>query len=280
MKNKLNGKWVTEVFKDTALSFKLKNKLYSKKSKYQLIEIYQTEKHGNLMALDGCFMVSEKEEFVYHEMLTHIPLFTHPSPENVLIIGGGDGGTAREVLKHKTVKNVDFVEIDEEVYNVSKKYFKNLTKGLEADKRLKFLFGDGIKFVKETENKYDIVLVDSTDPSDISSGLFSFEFFQDVYNILKNDGIMVMQSESPFYDGKIVSIVQDKLKKIFKYVNLYLAFIPIYPSGCWSFSLASKKYDPRTIRNKKSKINNLKYYNFEIHKAAFSLPQFALDLTK
>jgi spermidine synthase len=280
MKNKLNGKWVTEVFKDTALSFKLKNKLYSKKSKYQLIEIYQTEKHGNLMALDGCFMVSEKEEFVYHEMLTHIPLFTHPSPENVLIIGGGDGGTAREVLKHKTVKNVDFVEIDEEVYNVSKKYFKNLTKGLEADKRLKFLFGDGIKFVKETENKYDIVLVDSTDPSDISGGLFSFEFFQDVYNILKKDGIMVMQSESPFYDGKIVSIVQDKLKKIFKYVNLYLAFIPIYPSGCWSFSLASKKYDPRIIRNKKSKINNLKYYNFEIHKAAFSLPQFALDLTK
>jgi len=280
MKNKLNGKWVTEVFKDTALSFKLKNKLYSKKSKYQLIEIYQTEKHGNLMALDGCFMVSEKEEFVYHEMLTHIPLFTHPFPENVLIIGGGDGGTAREVLKHKTVKNVDFVEIDEEVYNVSKKYFKNLTKGLEADKRLKFLFGDGIKFVKETENKYDIVLVDSTDPSDISGGLFSFEFFQDVYNILKNDGIMVMQSESPFYDGKIVSIVQDKLKKIFKYVNLYLAFIPIYPSGCWSFSLASKKYDPRTIRNKKSKINNLKYYNFEIHKAAFSLPQFAMDLTK
>jgi len=280
MKNKLNGKWVTEVFKDTALSFKLKNKLYSKKSKYQLIEIYQTEKHGNLMALDGCFMVSEKEEFVYHEMLTHIPLFTHPFPENVLIIGGGDGGTAREVLKHKTVKNVDFVEIDEEVYNVSKKYFKNLTKGLEADKRLKFLFGDGIKFVKETEDKYDIVLVDSTDPSDISGGLFSFEFFQDVYNILKNDGIMVMQSESPFYDGKIVSIVQDKLKKIFKYVNLYLAFIPIYPSGCWSFSLASKKYDPRTIRNKKSKINNLKYYNFEIHKAAFSLPQFAMDLTK
>ena len=280
MKNKLNGKWVTEVFKDTALSFKLKNKLYSKKSKYQLIEIYQTEKHGNLMALDGCFMVSEKEEFVYHEMLTHIPLFTHPSPENVLIIGGGDGGTAREVLKHKTVKNVDFVEIDEEVYNVSKKYFKNLTKGLEADKRLKFLFGDGIKFVKETENKYDIVLVDSTDPSDISGGLFSFEFFQNVYNILKKDGIMVMQSESPFYDGKIVSIVQDKLKKIFKYVNLYLAFIPIYPSGCWSFSLASKKYDPRIIRNKKSKINNLKYYNFEIHKAAFSLPQFALDLTK
>jgi len=280
MKNKLNGKWVTEVFKDTALSFKLKNKLYSKKSKYQLIEIYQTEKHGNLMALDGCFMVSEKEEFVYHEMLTHIPLFTHPSPENVLIIGGGDGGTAREVLKHKTVKNVDFVEIDEEVYNVSKKYFKNLTKGLEADKRLKFLFGDGIKFVKETENKYDIVLVDSTDPSDISGGLFSFEFFQDVYNILKKDGIMVMQSESPFYDGKIVSIVQDKLKKIFKYVNLYLAFIPIYPSGCWSFSLASKKYDPRIIRNKKSKIDNLKYYNFEIHKAAFSLPQFAMDLTK
>lgn len=280
MKNKLIGKWVTEVFKDTALSFKIKNKLYSKKSKYQLIEIYETEKHGNLMTLDGCYMVSEKEEFVYHEMLTHIPLFSHPCPENILVIGGGDGGTVREVLKHKTVKNVDFVEIDEEVYNVSKKFFKNLTNGLEKDKRLNFLFGDGIKFVKETKNKYDIVLVDSTDPSDISGGLFSFEFFQEVHNILKNDGIMVMQSESPFYDDKIVAIVQNKLKKIFKYTGLYLAFIPIYPSGCWSFSLASKKYDPRIIRNKKSKIHNLKYYNFEIHKSAFSLPQFILDLIR
>ncbi len=279
MKN-LNSNWVTEVFKDTALSFKIKEKLYSKKSKFQHIEIYETEKHGNLMSLDGCYMVTEKEEFVYHEMLVHIPLFSHPNPQNILVIGGGDGGTVREILKHQCVKSIDFVEIDEDVYKLSKIYFKNLTRGLANDKRVNFLFGDGIKFVKEKKNFYDVILVDSTDPSDISGGLFSTDFFKDVYKALKKDGIMVMQSESPFYDGEIISNVQQRLKKIFNKTYLYLAFIPIYPSGCWSFSCGSKKYSINKIRNKKSVIKGLKYYTHNLHKSILSLPQFVMDLMK
>lgn len=280
MKNLNNKDWATEIFKDTALSYKIKNKLYSKKSKFQHIEIYKTQGHGNLMVLDGCFMLTEKEEFVYHEMLVHIPLFAHPNPENILVIGGGDGGTVREVLKHKCVKSVDFVEIDEEVYNVSKIYFKTLTKGLEKDKRLHFLFGDGIKFVKGKNNNYDVILIDSTDPSDISGGLFSTEFFMDVHKALKKDGIMVMQSESPFYVSDVVSNVQKRLRKIFKNVSLYLAYIPVYPSGCWSFSCGSKKYSLDVIRNKKSVIKGLKYYNPDLHKSILALPQFVLDLIK
>ncbi len=277
---KMTGKWCTEVYRDTALSFKIKKKLYGKRSKYQMVEVWETEKHGNLMALDGCYMVSTEEEFVYHDMITHVPLFAHPNPENVLVIGGGDGGTVREVMRHKGVKNIDFVEIDDDVYTVSKKYFPALVKGLEQDKRVNFMFGDGIKYVKDSCDKYDVILVDGTDPSDIAGGLFSSEFFKDVHNALKKDGIMVMQSEDPFFDADIIKNVQDRLKKIFSKAGLYLAFIPIYPSGMWSFSWASKKHDLKEIKNKKSKIGKCKYYTPELHGAAFALPQFVQDRIK
>ncbi|MCE5299553.1 MAG: polyamine aminopropyltransferase [Spirochaetia bacterium] len=274
---KMTGKWCTETYRDTALSFKIKKKLYAKRSKFQMVEVYETEKHGNLMALDGCYMVSTAEEFVYHDMLTHIPMFAHPDPKDVLVIGGGDGGTVREVMRHKGVNSIDFVEIDGDVYTVSKKYFPALVKGLEQDKRVHFKFGDGIKFVKESKNKYDVILIDGTDPSDIAGGLFGTEFFKDVYNALKKDGVMCMQSEDPWYDTGIIKDVQTRLRKVFKQVHLYLAFIPIYPSGMWSFSCASKKYDPRVIRNKKSKIEKFRYYTPELHRAAFALPRFVKD---
>src|ERR1035437_9391297 len=135
---KMTGKWCTEVYRDTALSFKIKKKLYGKRSKYQMVEVYETEKHGNLMALDGCYMVSTAEEFVYHDMLAHVPLFTHPNPENILVIGGGDGGTVREVMKHKSVKSIDFEEIDDDVYWVCTKPFLGLVKGLEPTARVHF----------------------------------------------------------------------------------------------------------------------------------------------
>jgi spermidine synthase len=275
--NKMTGKWCTEAYRDTALSFKMKKKLYSKRSRFQMVEVYETESHGNLMALDGCYMVTTAEEFVYHDMLAHVPLFTHPDPKNVLVIGGGDGGTVREVMKHRGVLSIDFVEIDPDVYKVSKKYFPALVAGLDDDRRVHFLFGDGIKFVKESKNKYDIILVDGTDPSDIAGGLFATDFFRDVRGALRPGGIMAMQSEDPFYDSGIIRNVQRRLKKLFRHVDLYLAFIPIYPSGMWSFSIASKKYDPRVIRNKKSGIKKFKYYTPELHRAAFALPQFVRD---
>jgi len=273
-------KWATEIYKDTALSYEIKKKLYDKMSRFQHIEVYKTKERGNLMVLDGCFMLTENEEFVYHEMIVHLPLFAHPEPEKVLIIGGGDGGTAREVLKHKTVKHVDFVEIDEDVYKVSKKYFKTLTKGLERDKRLNFLFGDGIKFVAETDNKYDVILIDSTDPSDISGGLFTDEFYKNAKKTLNKNGIIVAQSEDPFYDQNIIGRLHKRLKNIFKKVWLYLAFIPTYPSGCWSFTFVSDDLSPEIIRNKKSKISGLKYYNKGIHKGALKLPEFVKEIIK
>jgi spermidine synthase len=274
---KMTGKWCTETYKDTALSFKIKKKLYSKRSKFQLVEVFETEKHGNLMALDGCYMVTTREEFVYHDMLAHVPLFAHPDPKKVLVIGGGDGGTVREVMRHKGVESIDFVEIDGDVYTVSKKYFPELVKGLESDKRVHFKFGDGIKFVKDSRDAYDVILIDGTDPSDIAGGLFGVEFFNDVKAALKKDGIMSMQSEDPWYDLSIIKEVQARLKNTFAYSGLYLAFIPMYPSGMWSFSCASKKYDISVIRNKKSKITGFKYYTPELHSAAFKLPQFVKD---
>lgn len=281
IKNQNNKyKWVTEIYKDTALSYQIEKKLYDKKSKFQHIEIYKTKERGNLMVLDGCFMLTEKEEFVYHEMIAHLPLFAHPCPEKVLVIGGGDGGTVREVLKHNTVKQVDFVEIDEEVYKVSKKYFKTLTTGLEKDKRLRFLFGDGIKFVAETKEKYDVILIDSTDPSDISGGLFTDEFYRNAKRTLNKNGIIVAQSEDPFYDELIINKLHKRLKTIFNIVRLYLAFIPIYPSGCWSFTFVSDDLTPDIIRNKKSKIKNLKYYNKDVHKGALLLPEFVKEIIK
>ncbi len=276
----ISRKWAREIYKDTALSYEIIKKLYGKRSKFQMVEVYKTKKHGNLMALDGCFMLTEKEEFVYHEMIAHIPLFSHPNPQNVLVIGGGDGGTVREVLKHKTVKKIDFVEIDEDVYKVSLKYFKTLTDPVKDNKKVNFLFGDGIKFVTETSNKYDVILIDSTDPSNISGGLFGTEFFKNIYRILNKNGIMVSQSEDPFFDGHIIKNVHSRLKKIFKHVRLYLAFIPTYPSGCWSFIFASKRLTPDVIRNKFLNKFKTKYYNSELHKAAFILPEFVKGLTK
>ncbi len=280
MKIKSKEKWVTEIYKDTALSYTIHKKLYDKKSKFQHIEIYKTKERGNLMVLDGCFMLTEKEEFVYHEMIAHLPLFAHPKPEKILIIGGGDGGTAREVLKHKTVKQVDFVEIDEDVYRVSKKYFKTLTNGLEQDKRLNFLFGDGVRFVVETKNKYDVILIDSTDPSDISGGLFSDKFYKNAKKILNKNGIIVAQSEDPFYDQYIIKNLHRRLKNIFKQVWLYLAFIPTYPSGCWSFTFVSDNLTPEVIRNKKSIISGLKYYNKGVHIGSLNLPEFVKEIIK
>ncbi len=278
---KLNkNQWVTEIYKDSALSYTIHGKLYDKKSKFQHIEIYKTQGHGNLMVLDGCFMLTEKEEFIYHEMIAHLPLFSHPEPEKILVIGGGDGGTVREVLKHKTVKQVDFVEIDEDVYKVSKRYFKSLTRGLEADKRVNFLFGDGIKFVAETREKYDVILIDSTDPSDISGGLFTDEFYRNAKNRLNRNGIIVAQSENPFFDALTIKKLHKRQKKIFKIVRLYLAFIPTYPSGCWSFTFVSNDLTPDIIRNRKNKITGLKYYNKDIHKGALSLPEFVKEIIK
>ncbi len=279
MKKITGTKWAHEPWHSTMLSYKIEKKLYEKKSDYQLIEIFKTKGCGNLMALDGCFMLTDMEEFVYHDMIVHVPLFSHPNPENILVIGGGDGGTIREILRHKTVKRVDFAEIDEEVFKAALKYHKGLV-GWVGDKRVNYCFSDGCEFIKDKKNEYDVVIIDSTDPVDIGEGLFTYEFYKNVKESLRKGGCMVAQTESPFYDPEFLLRGHAKIAKTFKNAHMYLAHIPTYPSGTWSFTFGSDSITPFEIRNKKSGNIKCKYYTPAVHIAAFALPQFVQDLLK
>ncbi len=263
------------------LGYKMKKKLYDKRSPFQKIEVYRTESHGNMMLLDECFMLNEYEEFSYHEMIAHVPLYSHPKPEKVLVVGGGDGGTVRETLKHKTVREVDFVEIDRQVYEVSRKYFKKLT-SWHGDRRVNFRFEDASAFVKKKKNYYDVIIIDSTDPVDIGEVLYTAAFYGDIKKALKKNGIVTAQTEDPYYSGDILKAVNKKMKKSFSPKNtaLYTAFVPTYPSGCWTFGIAGRSFKPGKIRNSRPLPGGLKYYSKKVHEASFCLPGFIGNLIK
>lgn len=256
-------------------SFKVKEQIYSKQSDFQKIDIFDTDVLGRVFTLDGVIMTTEKDEFIYHEMISHVPLNVNPNIEKVLIIGGGDGGTVRELTKHKNIKKIDMVEIDEEVVIAAKKYLPFTSEKLD-DPRVKLYFQDGIQFVKESKEIYDLIIVDSTDPIGPGEGLFSTEFYNDCYSILSDDGILVNQSESPYYlkDARELVRATSKLKNIFPIAKVYQYHLPTYGSGHWLFGFASKKYDPiRDFKNIKYDFTT-KYYNLDIHLAAFALPTY------
>jgi len=261
-----------------SISFKIKETLVRKKTKFQDLAIVDTLEYGKMLVLDGCVMTTEKDEFVYHEMLTHIPLFTHPKPENVLVIGGGDGGVVREVIKHKEVKKAVLVEIDGEVINECIKHLPSISSALN-DKKVKVLVEDGIKFVSEHKKEFDVILVDSTDPVGPAEGLFSPDFYKNIFKALKDDGIFVSQTESPFIHDKVIPKVYRDISKLFPNTNIYTASIPTYPSGYWCFTIGSKKYIPSKPAKGKKLDFDLKYYNFDLHKAAFALPNFVKKFT-
>ncbi len=269
--------WVEERHRDYyGTRFRCKKVLFSGKSKYQHIDVIETKGHGRMLLNDGIVMLSEKDEFVYHEMMAHIPLFIHPQPEKVLIIGGGDGGVAREVLRHKSITQCVLVEIDKMVVDVSKQYFPDIACSF-TDSRLQLNIQDGVQFVKETNQKFDVVLVDSTDPLGPAKPLFSEKFYKDVSIMLEEDGILVVQAESPFFEIETQKFILQSLKSIFPLISLYNYSNTVYPGGLWSFAFASKKYHP--IKDfKKEKVKqtnwNLSYYNECVHLAAFSQPEF------
>jgi len=269
--------WVEERHRDCyGTRFRCKKVLFSGKSEYQYVDVVETQAHGRMLLNDGIVMLSEKDEFIYHEMLAHVPLFTHPDPKTILIIGGGDGGVAREVFRHSSITQCVLVEIDNMVVEVAKKYFPNIAQSFSHPK-LKLHIQDGVKFVKSTDQKFDIVLIDSTDPLGVAKPLFSKEFYQDVYNILSEDGLMVAQAESPFFEISTQKFILQSLKPVFPIVSLYNYSNTVYPGGLWSFAFASKKYHPiKDVQIKKIKEVkwNLSYYNKDIHKAAFSQPEF------
>ncbi len=277
--------WFTEKHTpNVRFSIKVDRQLYSGKSEFQRIDIFDSREFGRFLTLDGYMMLTEKDEFIYHEMISHVPMAVHPKAKNILVIGGGDGGTVREVLRYPTVEKIDLVEIDELVVEVCKKFLPQ-TAGALCDPRVNFYFEDGLKFIRHCKNEYDIIIVDSTDPFGPGEGLFTKEFYGNCYKALKDDGIMVNQHESPFYteDAYAMQRAHKRIVESFPISRVYQVHIPTYPSGHWLFGFASKKYHPvNDLNSVKWNALGLKtrYYNPKLHAGSFYLPNYVEELLK
>ena len=275
--------WFTENQTDNVkFSMRVKETLYSKKSEFQQIEVIDTYDFGRVLVIDGWTMITEKDEFIYHEMITHVPMAVNKNIKNVLVIGAGDGGAVRELTRFNTIERIDMVELDEEVVIAARKFLPFTANKLD-DSRVNLYFQDGIKFVEGIENLYDLIIVDSTDPIGPGEGLFTKEFYRNCYAALTEDGILVNQGESPYYDinKKEMRRSNEKLKEIFPICEAYQYNIPTYASGHWFFGFASKKLHP--VKDFDAVYyNNLglvtKYYNTDLHLGAFALPTYVREL--
>lgn len=277
--------WFTENHtKNARFSIRVDKQLVSLKSEFQRIDVFDSPDFGKFLTLDGYLMLTEKDEFIYHEMIAHPAMAVHKNAKNILVIGGGDGGALRELSKYPHIETIDIVEIDEEVINVCKKHLPITACGYD-DERVTVYNQDGLKFIRRCEDKYDIIIVDSTDPFGPGEGLFTKEFYGNCYKALKEDGIMVNQHESPFYPNDAIAMqrAHKRISESFDISRVYQAHIPTYPSGHWLFGFASKKYHP--IRNLDAAYwNSLKiktnYYNTNLHRGAFYMPNYVEDLLK
>jgi len=275
--------WFSEYHtKNVKYSIKVEKQLFSQKSDFQKIDIFHSKDLGNILTLDGFLMVTEKDEFIYHEMITHVALAVNPDIKNILVIGAGDGGTVRELTKYDSVENIEMAEIDEEVVKACVKYLPQTACKLN-DPKVKIFYDDGLKFVRKKKNDYDLIIIDSTDPFGPGEGLFTKEFYGNCYNALKENGILINQHESPFYenDAKAAVKINKRIKNTFPVCLVYQAHIPSYPSGHWLFGFASKNLHP--INDLKADIwNNLniktKYYNTDLHRGCFALPNYVKEL--
>ncbi|MDD2422511.1 MAG: polyamine aminopropyltransferase, partial [Heliobacteriaceae bacterium] len=253
---------------------KISNILHTEKTPYQELSVIDTVEWGRMLLLDGVVMTTEKDEFVYHEMISHVALNTHPNPQKVLVIGGGDGGTIRECVKHAQVEKAVLCEIDERVIWASKEYFPGIAAALFGHPKVEIRVGDGIKFVQECNAEFDVIIIDSTDPVGPGVGLFQPEFYQNVHKALKPEGIMVAQTESPFVNAGLIRRLFRDISGIFPVTKLYLATVPTYPTGLWSFTLGSKVYDPTDVAVSRIPEPDTKYYSSLVHRNAFVLPKF------
>ncbi|NLV90908.1 MAG: polyamine aminopropyltransferase [Firmicutes bacterium] len=269
--------WVTEKQTDSlCISFKVKEILHQEQTEFQHLAIVDTEQYGRMLLLDGVVQTTIDDEFVYHEMMAHVPMLTHPEPKKVAVIGGGDGGSIRELLKHPSVEEATLVEIDGRVIEASKEFLPEIAAGL-SDPRVKIIVGDGIAHIAEMENYYDVILIDSTDPVGAAFGLFTEEFYANVYKALTAEGIMVAQTESPFVNQDIIERSFRGISQNFPVTELYLGCVPTYPGGLWSFTLGSKKHHPLEANWERADQLKTKYYTKEVHRAAFQLPPFVQE---
>ena len=271
------GLWYDETFDDqTRLGLRVEKTLFSGQSDYQKIEVIDTVGFGRVLVIDNVFMTSEYDEFLYHEMLAHPALTTAPRIERVLVIGGGDGGTVREVLRHPDVKECLMIEIDELVVNVSKEYLPGIGTAWD-DPRLDLRFIDGIDYVKTSQDeKFDVILLDGTDPIGPGAVLFDEAFYDGCKRMLTDDGVMALQSESPLLMMDVFVETQHKLRKLFAEVHPDLGPVPLYGTGVWSWSWCSNTGEPlRPVQERQEAIvEGSKAYNPELHQAIFALPNY------
>ena len=274
--------WYTEDHSpNVRFSMKVEKQLYTGRSEFQKIDILKTTEFGKILTLDGLVMLTEKDEFIYHDMITHVAMATNPKIRKVLVIGAGDGGTVRELTKYKAIEQIDMVEIDKMVVDVCKEYLP-LTASKLDDPRVNLYFEVGLKFVRNKENEYDLVIVDSTDPFGPGEGLFTKEFYGNCYKALNEEGILVNQHESPFYEEDALSMKRShqRIIKFFPICHVYQVHIPTYPSGHWLFGFASKKFNPiedlDAVAWNKLGLKT-KYYNTEVHVGSFALPNYVKE---
>jgi spermidine synthase len=273
--------WYSELSDGNAgLTLKVDRVLHSDTSDFQRIEVLQNKTFGKLLVLYGSLMVADNDQNAYNEMISHVPLFAHPAPKRVLIVGGGDCGALTEVMKHPGVEHCTMCELDKKVVETSKQFFPHLTVGLD-DPRANLVFQDGKKYITEGSDKFDVIILDLSDPVGPAADLFQKPFHQTVYDRLNENGILVAQSESPLFDQEAVVAMHANLSDIFPTVRMYTCFMPIYPSGFWSFLFCSKGPHPLDdfdeVRWNKLGLET-KYYNAETHRGAFALPQFVKKL--
>lgn len=275
--------WYTDQHtKEVHFSMKIKSQLVSRKSEFQRIDVLETFEFGKVLVLDGELFITEKDEYIYHEMISHVPMAVHPDVRKVLVVGAGNGGTIRELTKYDSIEHIDMVEVDKEVVEVCREYFLQTACKL-SDSRVHIYFEEGMRFVRTKNNEYDLIIVDCADPAGPSEGLFTREFYGTCFKALKEDGILINQHESPFYKEhrRTVQLAHKQIQTLFPLSTVYQCHIPSYPSGHWLFGFASKKYDP--IKDlKEDKWNALDihtgYYNTDLHKGCFYLPNYVKEL--
>lgn len=275
--------WYTENHTENVrMSIRVDKQLASVQSDFQRIDVFESNEFGRIMTLDGLLMLTEKDEYVYHEMITHIPMATNLDIKNILVIGAGDGGTVRELCRYDTIEHIDMVEIDYKVVELAREYLPFTAKSLD-DPRVHIHYQDGLRFVRRVEaGTYDLIIVDSTDPFGVGEGLFTKEFYGNCYKALSGDGILVNQHESTFYESYRNSMkrAHNRIKSLFPIALVYQAHIPTYPSGHWLFGFASKKFDPRKDLQD-MRWNRLglktKYYNTILHQGCFAIPNNVRD---
>lgn len=268
--------WLTEDEYDfLKIDYRIKEVIFKEKSPYQEVMILDSYPFGRMLTLDGIVQTTAADGYIYNEMISHVPIAIHHNPKKVLIIGGGDCGVAREVSKYEQIEQIDMVEIDEVVTKACLEHLTEVSGGL-SDERVNFIFEDGVKFVKDKKNEYDIIIVDSSDPIGPAKALFEKSFYESLHVALKDDGLMVCQSQSPIFHQDVMKQSYSRIKEIFKEAKMYTAVVPTYPGGLWSFTIGTKKdfkIDVSKVKNKETR-----YVNEAIIESSFTLPQFLVQL--